>query len=51
MGYIEECYRKWLLDKVLVECWTTLKCAKVLNRSLKRVNEDLKKFVEEVKVG
>ena len=51
MGYIDDCYRKWLLEKVLVECWTTLKCAKVLGRSLEKVNEDLKKFLDDVKLG
>jgi hypothetical protein len=51
MGYIEDCYKKWLLDKVLCECWTTLRCAKVLGRSLEKVNADLKKFLDEVKMG
>ena len=51
MGYVEESYRKWLLEKVLVECWSSLKCAKVLGRSVDKINEDLKKFVEEVKLG
>lgn len=51
MGYVEECYRKWLLERVLVDCWSSLKCAKVLGRSVEKINEDLKKFIEEVKVG
>lgn len=51
MGYVEECYKKWLLEKVIIECWTTLKCAKVLGRSVEKINEDLKKFSEEVKLG
>ena len=51
MGYVETCYKKWLLDKVLVECWTTIRCAKILGRSLEQVNEDLKKFLDEVKLG
>ena len=51
MGYVEECYKKWLLKKVLEECWTTKKCAKELGRSLEKVNKDLKKFLEEIKLG
>lgn len=51
MGYVDEYYRKWLLTKVLVECWSTLKCSKVLGRSLEQVNADLKKFLDEVKMG
>lgn len=51
MGYVEEYYRKWLLEKVLVECWTTKRCAKILGRSLEKVNADLKKFLDDVKMG
>jgi hypothetical protein len=51
MGYITEYYRKWLLDKVMIECWTTKKCAEYLGRSLEQVNRDLKKFLDEVKIG
>jgi hypothetical protein len=51
MNYIEECYRKWLLEKVIIECWTTLKCARFLKRPLNKVESDLKRFLDEVKIG
>lgn len=51
INYISDCYRKWLLDKVICECWSTVKCANYLGRPHSKVLSDLNKFLEEAKVG
>lgn len=37
-------YRRWLMTKVLIECWTLRKCAKVLGRNYSLVESDFNEF-------
>lgn len=46
MNYNESEYRKWLMTKVLIECWTLRKCAKELGRNYLLVEADFEKFNE-----
>jgi hypothetical protein len=45
-NYNNRQYRAWLLEKVIVECWTTNRCANYLNRDAKLVEADLDKFLK-----
>lgn len=42
-------YRHWLMTKVIIECWTLRKCAKVLGRNYTLVEQDFAKFNAETK--
>lgn len=40
-------YKRWLLDKVLIECWTTDRCAKMIKADPEEVRQDFEKFLRE----
>ena len=46
MNYHKAEYRKWLMTKVLIECWTLRKCARELGRSYTLVEKDFEEFNE-----
>ena len=46
---VRAAYKEWLMTKVLIECWTLRKCAKVLNRNYTLVEKDFEKFNAETK--
>ena len=47
--YVKDQYRHWLMTKVIIECWTLRKCAKVLGRNYTLVEQDFVKFNAETK--
>ena len=48
---VQKTYYRWLLERVMVNCWTTLKCAKEIKAKPKDVLADLKDAIEYDKQG
>ncbi len=44
----DERYKRWLLDCVFVQGWTTYKCARELNMDPEDAAEDFARFVSEL---
>ena len=48
---ISKAYERWLMERVLIDCWTVAKCAKEIDCDVTIVQADFDKFIRKGEVS